>query len=176
LAILREEGCPRKVLRHVTVVNMVAMAIARRCSADLSLVDAGSMLHDIGRSRTHGPGHVSEGSAIIRERGLPEELRRVVSRHIAAGLDAKEAEEMGLPPGDYMPETLEEKIVCHADNLVYDFRIVTLAEALADLKCRGFIATERRMRAMHEELSNACGVDIDEIIKEERLREMALKA
>lgn len=174
LRILREEGCPTRVIRHVRIVNLVAMAMARRCQADLALVDAGSLLHDVGRSKTHGAKHVSEGVAIIRARGIPEALRRVVSRHIAAGLNDEEAANLGLPPGDYMPETLEEKLVCHADNLVYDARIVTLREALEDLHSRGFTTTEERMGIMHKELSALCGIDIDILIEQEHLRRMAL--
>jgi uncharacterized protein (TIGR00295 family) len=174
LRILREEGCSPKVIRHVRIVNLVAMAIAARCHADMELVSAGSLLHDVGRARTHGARHVSEGVRIIQARGLHEALRRVVSRHIAAGLDAAEAKELGLPPGDYMPETLEEKIVCHADNLVFDSRIVTLKEALEDLHARGYFTTEARMARMHEELSAASGIDIDELIQQEELREKAL--
>ena len=174
LRILREEGCPPRVIKHVRIVNLVAMAMARRCPADIELVDAGSLLHDVGRSKTHGPRHVSEGAAIIRARGLPEALRRVVSRHIAAGLQEEEAAQLGLPPGDYMPETLEEKLVCHADNLVYDARIVTLREALDDLYSRGYVATEERMGRMHRELSTLCGLDIDLLVEQEQLRRQAL--
>jgi uncharacterized protein (TIGR00295 family) len=174
LRVLREEGCSPKVIRHVRIVNLVAMAMAGRCAADKGLVNAGSLLHDVGRARTHGAKHVSEGVAIIRARGLPEALRRVVSRHIAAGLDADEAKELGLPPGDYMPEALEEKIVCHADNLVFDSRIVTLREALEDLHSRGYLTTEARMAGMHAELSKICGIDIDELIEKEGLRQKAL--
>jgi uncharacterized protein (TIGR00295 family) len=174
LRILREEGCPPRVIRHVRIVNLVAMSMARRCPADLALVDAGSLLHDVGRSKTHGARHVSEGAAIIRARGLPEALRRVVSRHIAAGLNDAEAAQLGLPPGDYMPETLEEKLVCHADNLVYDARIVTLREALEDLHSRGYRTTEERMGRMHRELSELCGSDIDLLLEREDVRKRAL--
>jgi uncharacterized protein (TIGR00295 family) len=174
LRILREEGCSPKVIRHVRIVNLVAMAIAARCHADEELVNAGSLLHDVGRARTHGARHVSEGVKIIQARGLPEALRRVVSRHIAAGLETREAEALGLPPGDYMPEALEEKIVCHADNLVFDSRIVTLKEALEDLHSRGYLMTEERMARMHRELSAACGIDIDALIEKEGLRSRAL--
>lgn len=174
LRILREEGCAPRVIRHVRIVNLVAMAMAQRCPVDQALVNAGSLLHDVGRGRTHGARHTSEGSEIIRARQLPEALRRVVSRHIAAGLDAREAEELGLPPGDYMPETLEEKIVCHADNLVFDSRVVTLKEALEDLHARGFLTTEGRMARMHAELSAVCGIDIDVLIEKEGVRQKAL--
>jgi len=167
--ILKEEGCSPKVVRHVCTVNVVALIIASRIRADKDLVNAGSLLHDVGRSRTHGAKHVSEGVAIARSRNLPEPLVRVISRHIAAGLTTEEAKTLGLPDGEYMPETVEEKIVCHADNLVSNDRVTTLQEALDDLNSKGYTNTAIRMKEMHEELSALCGEDIDIMLADARI-------
>lgn len=175
LEMLREEGCSDKVIRHACVVNTVAMFIAKECHANLELVNAGSWLHDIGRSRTHGIRHVSEGVNIARARDLPESLVRVISRHIAAGFTPQEAESLGLPPGEYMPETLEEKIVCHSDNLVGDHEIITMDEAVEDLQVRGYNVTAKRMMAMHEELSRICGEDLCLLIRDTDLNLKAEK-
>jgi uncharacterized protein (TIGR00295 family) len=167
VAILREEGCPRAVIEHVCTVEVIAVAMAERCAADLELVRAGALLHDVGRSRTQGVLHVSEGVSIARRRRLPERLVRVISRHVAAGFTPEEARALGLPEGDYMPRTLEEKIVCHADNLVKGARgIQTLAEAMTEIERRGYPVTARRMQAMQEELEKACGTDIDALVRE----------
>ncbi len=123
----------------------------------------------MGRSRTHGAKHVSEGVAIARSRNLPEPLVRVISRHIAAGLTTEEAKALGLPDGEYMPETVEEKIVCHADNLVSNDRVTTLQEALDDLNSKGYSNTAIRMREMHKELSALCGEDIDIMLADARI-------
>ncbi|HEY3420241.1 MAG TPA: HDIG domain-containing protein [Methanomassiliicoccales archaeon] len=173
--ILKEEGCSPKVIRHVCTVNIVAMIIASRIRADRDLVNAGSLLHDVGRSRTHGAKHVSEGVAIARSRDLPEPLVRVISRHIAAGLTKQEAKALGLPDGEYMPETIEEKIVCHADNLVSDDKVTTLQEALDDLNSKGYSNTAMRMKAMHEELSALCGEDIDIMLADAKIAEKVTK-
>lgn len=175
LEILKQEGCSDKVVRHVCVVNFVAMTLAKACGANLELVNAGSWLHDVGRSRTHGVRHVSEGVAIARSRDLPEELVRVISTHVAAGFTEDEAAAIGLPPGDYMPSTLEEKIVCHSDNLVGDDEIMTLKEAVEDLEVRGYRTTASRMKVMHEELSARCGIDIDLLLEDSEVRTKALK-
>jgi uncharacterized protein/tRNA (cytidine56-2'-O)-methyltransferase len=175
LELLRAEGCSDKVVRHCCTVNQVAMAIARCCDADRELVNAGSWLHDIGRSSTHGILHVSEGVAIARARGLPEEVVRIISRHVAAGLTELEAHELGLPPGDYMPSSLEEKIVCHSDNLVGDSEVITLQEALDDLEARGYLVTAGRMTAMHRELSEKCGQDLDVLLEDLDVRKKAIK-
>jgi len=76
------------------------------------------MLHDIGRSRSHDIDHAVKGAEIARELGLQEELVHIIERHIGAGIPDDEAKELGLPPGHYVPETLEEKIVAYADKLI----------------------------------------------------------
>lgn len=166
LRILREEGCKVSVIQHVCTVKSIAEEMAKRSGADLKLVRAGALLHDIGRSRTQGVMHVAESARIARQRGLPEELVRIIERHVAAGLTQREAKGLGLPDGNYMPETLEEKIVCHADNLVKGpSGTQTLEESLNEIVRRGYPVTAERMRAMHTELSDRCGIDVDEIVR-----------
>jgi uncharacterized protein (TIGR00295 family) len=166
LRILREEGCKLNVIQHVCTVKSIAEEMAKRSGADLKLVRAGALLHDVGRSRTQGVMHVAEGARIAKERHLSEELVRIIQRHVAAGLTQKEAKGLGLPEGHYMPESLEEKIVCHADNLVKGQNgMQTLEEALDEIVRRGYPVTAERMRAMHVELSERCGIDIDAIVR-----------
>ena len=166
LRILREEGCRSNIIQHVCMVKMIAVAMAMASGANMRLVTAGALLHDLGRSRTQTTLHSYEGARLLREKGLPEELARVVQRHMGAGFTHEEANVLGLPEGDYMPETLEEKIVCHADNLVKGTAgIQTLREALDEMTNRGHPTSAERMRAMHQELSAACSVDVDDLVK-----------
>jgi uncharacterized protein (TIGR00295 family) len=166
LRILRKEGCKTSVIRHVCIVKAIAEEIALRSGADLALVRAGALLHDVGRSRVQSIMHVAESARIARDHHLPEALVRIIERHVAAGLTDEEAGEAGLPEGKYMPETLEEKIVCHADNLVKGKSgMQTLSEAMEEVIGRGYPVTAQRMRVMHQELSEACGVDIDDIVR-----------
>jgi len=175
LRMLREECCKPSIIEHVCTVKLIAEEMAKRSGADLKLVRAGALLHDIGRSRIQSVRHVAESARIARERGLPEELVRVIERHAAAGLTHEEAASLGLPPGDYMPETLEEKIVCHADNLVKGpISIQTLDEALEAVLHKGYPVTGERMRAMHQELSRACGQDVDVLVRSIR-QDMEIK-
>jgi uncharacterized protein len=104
-------------------VTKVALRIAnqlifRGYNVDIRLVEAGAMLHDIGRSRSHDVDHAVKGAEIARELGLPEALIHIIERHIGAGIPDDEAKQLGLPPGHYVPETLEEKIVAYADKLI----------------------------------------------------------
>ena len=76
------------------------------------------MLHDIGRSRTHSILHAQSGADLLRERGFPEAVARIVECHTGAGLTSDECTLLGLSPRDCMPVTTEEKIVTHSDNLI----------------------------------------------------------
>jgi uncharacterized protein len=117
--LLASAGCGRNVIAHCEAVTSVAMQYVNPGSgADYNLVLAGSMLHDIGRSQTHGIGHAQSGAEICRNLGLPEEVARIVECHTGAGLTADECSLLGLMPIDCVPKTLEEKIVTNADNLV----------------------------------------------------------
>ncbi len=127
-------------------------------------VRAGGLLHDVGRSRTHGIRHAVEGVLIARKRDLPEPLVLIIQKHIGAGIDPNDAKTLGLPEWDYIPSTLEEKIVCHADNLVSDDRYTTSKESYDDFLRKGLKAQGEKMLRMHNELSQICGIDIDEIV------------
>ncbi len=166
LALLKAQGVPEKVIRHVCTVARLAVTIAQRCDADVELVRAGALLHDIGRSRTHGIRHGIEGEDIARSLSLPEPLVLIIRRHVGAGILPQEAAALGLPDRDYMPYTVEERIVCHADNLVGDDDYLTSQRAYRDFERKGLQDVGRRMLDMHRELSSRCGRDIDDIVLE----------
>ena len=50
--------------------------------------------------------------------GYSDDVLHIIERHIGAGITEEEAIKLGLPEKSYVPVTLEEKIVAHADNLV----------------------------------------------------------
>ncbi|HVP96062.1 HD domain-containing protein [Methanoregula sp.] len=132
IALLRESGCRPKVIAHCRAVCACAGEYARKTPlADPGLVTAGALLHDIGRGRTHSISHAQEGADILREKGFPERLVRIVECHTGAGLTADECTLLGLLPRDCMPQTIEEKIVTHADNLIAGSTRVTIDEEIA---------------------------------------------
>ena len=102
----------------------------------MRLVEAGGLLHDIGRSKTHEVDHAVVGAELIRERDMPEELILVVERHIGAGIPADEAVELGLPEKHYLPESLEEKIVAYADKLISGRREVSIEVTIKDFSTK----------------------------------------
>ncbi|MBI0584520.1 MAG: HDIG domain-containing protein [Methanomassiliicoccus sp.] len=166
--ILKDHGAPDRLIKHVCTVTALAVAVARRCGADQDLIIAGGLLHDLGRTRTHGVRHGLEGEALARSLGLPEPLVLIIRRHIGSGILPKEARTLGLPDLDYVPRTLEEKIVCHADNLVSDADYLTSDAAYRDFLRKGLTGPADRMLEMHKELSERCGADIDSIADEIR--------
>lgn len=156
------------MIAHTDVVAALAGRIADRLQArghsvDRDLVRAGAHLHDVGRSRTQGIDHASVGAQLLREAGYPEALCLVVERHTGGGIDAKEARTLHLPVKDYTPQTLEDKVVCQADNLVDGERRQKVQEELADLRHRGLDRVASKIEALHRELSTLCGVDLDEL-------------
>lgn len=164
LRLLREHGCDEEVVRHCKAVSELAVKIARRCGADVRLVEAGGLLHDIGRCRTHSMAHAVEGARIASALGLPEPLVRIIERHIGAGLSPEEAVRLGLPKKDYTPVTLEEKIVAHADNLVSGARRTGIEEAVSDLVRKGEHEAALKVLRLHEELSQLCGLSLDKLL------------
>ncbi len=117
--MLERENTPENVIQHCIAVCRKAIKIAANFDdADRDLIRKGALLHDIGRSRTHGITHAIEGVEIARGYGYPVEVLNIIERHIGAGITAEEAVKLGLPEKSYVPETLEEKIVAHADNLI----------------------------------------------------------
>mgnify|MGYP003591352577 FL=1 len=138
LSFLIEAGCDPGVIEHCRVVRDVAVRIASDIAGtgtvvDIQLVVAGAILHDIGRSKTHGMGHADEGGVICRSLGFDERICLIVERHIGAGLPANERAGFGLSAVDRIPETLEEKIVAHADNLVKGTRVISHEEFVSSL-------------------------------------------
>jgi len=160
-----------RVIKHVCTVTRLAVPIAIKCGADVDLVRAGALLHDVGRSRTHGIRHGVEGEAIARSLSLPEPLVLIIRKHVGAGILPQEARLLELPDRDYVPSTREEKIVCHADNLVGDADYTSSKQAYDDFVRKGLRDSGERMLAMHRELSAACGMDVDVIVEGVREQE-----
>lgn len=119
IKLLEKENTPENVIEHSKAVYKKAMEIASNFdNADKDLIKKGALLHDIGRSKTHGITHAIEGVEIARRYGYGQDVLNIIERHIGAGITEAEAVKLGLPEKSYLPETLEEKIVAHADNLI----------------------------------------------------------
>ena len=152
--MLERAGCSPKVIGHCRAVREAALAYASRSSsADPRLVEAGAMLHDIGRGSTHTIRHAQTGADLLRSEGMGEDVARIVECHTGAGLTADECVLLGLFARDCVPATTEEKIVCHADNLIAGKRQVIIEESIASA-----IHLPRKARARMYRLSLEVGL------------------
>lgn len=160
---------PAWVVRHCLCVEGLACAMADHAldhglSVDKDLVARGALLHDIGRSRSQGLDHAYIGADMLREPpALPEPLCRIVERHTGAGIDAEAAAAAGLPARDYMPQTLEEKIVAHADNLYSGDKRLSLDQVVAKYEAKGLKEAGRRIVSLHEELEATLDVSLEKL-------------
>jgi uncharacterized protein len=128
-------GCD--ALRHILLTH--SQSVAQRAlqiaslhpelHIDCNFVEQAAMLHDIGIIRVDAPGiecHGTEpyirhgicGAEMLRSEGLPERFARVCERHTGAGLTLDDivSQDLPLPHQDMQPETIEEKLICYADN------------------------------------------------------------
>ena len=123
-------------LRRILVVHSEAVARKALHIADVHpelhldrqfLLEA-AMLHDIGICQTDAPGilchgqspyicHGILGAAILRKEGY-ERHARVCERHTGAGLSLTDivSQDLPLPHRDFLPETIEEQLICYADK------------------------------------------------------------
>lgn len=168
IEILRESGCSPNVIRHCRAVAEIAVKIALKCRergipVDLELIRIGALLHDLGRSKTHSVHHPIVGAKIAEELGLPEAIIRIIKRHIGGGLTAEEAAELGWPVENYLPETLEEKIVTYADKLVDGDKVVPLEKTIEEFKRKlgEDHPSIKRIMNLHREIMELCGGSIE---------------
>ena len=119
------------LLKHSEDVAQRVLEIAEahpELHLDRQFLYEAAMLHDIGILYVDAPGicchgtkpyicHGMLGAELLRNEGLPAHAR-VAERHTGTGLTKEEIlrQSLPLPPRDFVPETLEEKIICYADK------------------------------------------------------------
>lgn len=114
--------------RQVAEKSMEVLDMHPEIDADRTFVYEAAMLHDIGILHTNAPGiecmgtepyvcHGRLGAEMLRREGFPTHAR-VAERHTGTGLTAETIRKQGLPLPlmDFLPETIEEQIVCYADK------------------------------------------------------------
>jgi uncharacterized protein len=162
IKLLEENNCPPQVINHCLAVTKFALEIAYRLQVrgiqiNLELVEAGAMLHDIGRSKTHKVEHGVVGAQIAQTIGLPESVIKIIKRHVGAGITDKEAAWLGWPKDNYMPQTVEEKVVCYADKRIDREEVVPIETEIQKLQKGGYGEAAERVRRLHEEITELLG-------------------
>lgn len=148
--LMHERGMDQGLFMHTMAVLQRTLELYDVHGGDLRLLMAGALLHDIGRTVTHGVEHGVESGKIVEEMGWDDELVNIVERHIGGGITKKEAKEQGLPAKDYLPVTLEERIICHADNTAGG--IERFEDMVKRTREAGFSASAERMLKLRNEL------------------------
>jgi uncharacterized protein (TIGR00295 family) len=161
--LLKKVGCSREVIQHCKAVSSIAERIAKLTSANISLVKAGALLHDIGRCKTNGIYHAIQGADLARKFNLPKSIIQIIERHVGAGISPDIAQRLKLPKKDYRPKTLEEKIVCHADNLIDNCTRQPIEAEVQRALIEGKRDYAIQLVKLHKELSDLCRMDLNNI-------------
>ena len=127
-----EDNALRNILiTHSTLVMKRAVRICDNhpeLKANRQFIIEAAMLHDLGIFKCNAPSihcmgnapyicHGYIGGQLMRAEGYPM-YARVCERHTGAGITRSQIinEHLPLPENDFLPETIEEKIICYADK------------------------------------------------------------
>lgn len=130
-------------LRHILITH--SQSVARKAlqiaslhpglNLDTRFLEEAAMLHDIGIIRCDAPGikcygtqpyicHGRLGAEMLRAEGF-ERHARVCERHTGAGLSLDDiiGQNLPLPHRSFLPETMEEQVICYADKFFSKTRL-----------------------------------------------------
>jgi uncharacterized protein (TIGR00295 family) len=172
IALLRkyasDEESFQKVLAHSKLVQKIAVKIAKDIMdngyfVDLDFIETASLLHDIGRFKCppntkDSIKHGVEGAEIMLQEKLPHESL-VCARHLGAGITKEDIINKKLPlaPEDYVPETIEEKIIAHADNLTAGDKEITIEQSIERFRKEIGEEFAERIKKLNEEIEELRG-------------------
>lgn len=154
------------LLTHSECVARKALQIADKhpeLKLDRNFIQEAAMLHDIGIVKCDAPGiecfgiepyikHGIIGADMLRAAGYPKHAR-VCERHTGAGIALQDIIEqhLPLPHQDFLPETMEEQVICYADKFyskTHLDRVRTPEQARKSLERFGKEGSERFARWM----------------------------
>jgi uncharacterized protein len=159
IAILQKNSCSPKVITHCQAVASLALELAeefrlKNYFVDLALIEAGALLHDLGRSKNHSVHHAVEGMKIAQTEGLPDSIVCIIKRHVGAGITADEAAQLNWPKDVYVPQSLEEKIVCYADKCISGNERISVEVTIKQLYDKNLVDAAERVRNLHNEINS----------------------
>lgn len=138
------------LLKHSEAVRDKALEIANNnlhLNPDIEFIKEASMLHDIGMIKTnaHEMGcfgdkpyiaHGYLGREMLESEGLLKHAL-VCERHVGVGITKEQIirDKLNLPLRNYLPETVEEKAICLADNFFSkSSKNLKQAKSIVDIK------------------------------------------
>jgi len=162
IELLRKNKCPPQVISHCIAVADLAVETAIKLQGkgyeiNVELVEAGALLHDLGRSKSHTVDHAIVGAQIGQSIGLPDSVIEIIKRHVGAGITAEEAAKLGWPKDNYSPQTLEEKVVSYADKLIDNSIRTPIETEIRRLQKENKCEAAERVRKLSEEITSLLG-------------------
>ncbi len=159
IEILLKHNCSQRVIEHCKAVADLAIQIANQLKAknhqiDLQLVEASALLHDLGRSKTHKVDHSIVGATLAKQEGLPEQIISIIKKHVGAGITDEEAKWLGWPKDNYIPQTLEEKVVCYADKCIDSNKQIPVQVTIQQLREENMEDAAERVRKLDLEITS----------------------
>lgn len=166
MALHAKYGSSERIINHCRTVARVSEAVSDALTAkgrDLnrSAIVGGALLHDIGRNRTQQVDHGYVGANLLKDEGVDAVVVEIVKKHVGAGIEKEEAASLGFPPGDYIPRTLEEKVVCFADKMVGADRVRPFEEEENRFIRKGHDV--ERLRRLKSDIEEELGEDPERI-------------
>jgi uncharacterized protein len=160
--ILQKNKCSPEVIVHCQAVASLALELAEEFKTknyliDVALIEAGALLHDLGRSKTHSVNHAIVGMQLAQDENLPDAIICIIKRHVGAGITAKEAEDLNWPKDNYIPQTIEEKIVCYADKCISGTKRIPAETTVKQLQTQKLDDAAQRVKKLHNEITNLLG-------------------
>lgn len=186
LALLHCYGKDAAWIRHCCAVSRVAERLSGAFPPndpfDAEFFRVGALLHDIGRYKTHDPVmHGVEGYHLLMGLGHDREAF-VCASHVFCGMPRAEAVRYGLPDQDFLPRTLEERLVPLIDSMVELDQPTTLEQRMLSInrryqgngpfleRMRQAAATARRLL---DEVNHDLGISLERLAAETLLSDRA---
>lgn len=167
LELHKKYGSNDRIVEHCQTVTKVAVTLIDALEAKgktpvRKAAIAGALLHDIGRNKIQTVQHGYVGAEILQTEGVDAVVVEIVRRHVGAGISKEEAASLGFPPGDYIPSTLEEKLVCFSDKMVSGVTVRPFQEEVERFVKKGHDVD--RLKRLRSDVERALGEDAEKII------------
>jgi uncharacterized protein (TIGR00295 family) len=167
LALHKKYGSNDRIVSHGRACARISKLLSEKAAERGNVVNAeavvaGALLHDIGRSQTQLVSHGYVGAEILQKEGVDRVVVEMVRRHVGAGISPEEATKLNFPAGDYIPRTLEQKIVCFADKMLDGDRARPFEEEVRRFVGKGHDVM--RLRRLKEDVDAAVGADAESLV------------
>jgi len=186
-SLLNKYGRGASWIKHCLAVSSLATYLSNifisRYPVNIEFVRTASLLHDIGRFKTHDPIlHGVEGYKLLSELGYEAEAFMCAS-HILFGLNSSEALQYSLPRNDFIPTSFEERLIPLVDFSVEHDRPVLLRERFEHLRHRNgnnndFLSkldkAEQKAESLMNQLNDEFNISIEELSSSFFKKEQAL--